>query len=53
MSTTLWIIIGVVVAFVLAYVLAMRNVFNQSRDAYKKVDYKKIRKWKKEDEEER
>lgn len=45
MDSTLWILLGVAVAFALAYVLAMRNVYRKSRELQEDVDYKKIRKW--------
>lgn len=52
LSTTLWIFLGIAVVFGLGYVFAMRNLARKSREADKRIDYSKIRKWKDEDSEE-
>jgi len=43
MTTAWWIALGVALLFGLGYVLAMRNVFRQSRELDKKIDYRKVR----------
>lgn len=45
MTTTLWIALGVAVLLVLGYVLAMRNLVQKSREADKRIDRSKLRKW--------
>ena len=43
MTTTWWIALGVALLFGLGYVLAMRNVYRQSRELDKKIDFDKVR----------
>jgi hypothetical protein len=43
MTTAWWIALGVALLFGLGYVLAMRNVYRQSRELDKKIDYRKVR----------
>lgn len=49
MSTTLWIVLGVVVVLVLGYVLGIRMLVRRSREQEKKIDYSKVRRWEDED----
>jgi uncharacterized protein YneF (UPF0154 family) len=49
-DTTLWIVLGVGVGVVVIYFVTMRVFFRQSRDADKKIDYSKVRKWNDEEE---
>jgi hypothetical protein len=49
-DTTLWIVLGVGVGVVVIYLVTMRVFFRQSRDADKKIDYSKVRKWNDEEE---
>ena len=50
MSTTLWTILAVAVAVAVFYVLAMRVLSRQSKEAVKKIDYSKVKEWKDEDD---
>ena len=50
MSTTLWIVLGIIVAVILIYLVTMRVFFRQSRDADKKIDFSKVREWKDDDD---
>lgn len=49
MSTTLWIVLGIMVVVILVYLVTMRVFFRQSRDADKKIDFTKVREWKDDD----
>lgn len=40
---------GILAAAVIVYLLTMRVFFRQSRDADKKIDFTKVRKWKDDD----
>ena len=46
MTTALWIFLAIAIFFGIAYVLAFRNVFRQSRELDKKIDLSKITEWK-------
>lgn len=49
MSTTLWIVLGVVVILVVGYVVGIRMLVGKSREQEKQIDYSKVRKWEDED----
>jgi uncharacterized membrane protein len=49
LSTTLWIVLGIVAVVVVLYFVTMRVFFRQSRDADKNIDMNKVREWKDED----
>jgi hypothetical protein len=50
MTTAWWIALGVALLCGLGYVLAMRNVYRQSRELDKKIDYRKVRPWQNSDD---
>ena len=50
MSTTLWIALAIAVVITAFYLLAMRVLSRQSREADKKIDYSKIKEWKDDDD---
>jgi len=50
LSTTLWIVLGIMVAVILIYLVTMRVFFRQSRDADRKIDFSKVREWKDDDD---
>lgn len=50
MSTTLWIVIGIIAAVIVVYLVTMRVFFRQSRDADKRIDFSKVREWKDDDD---
>lgn len=50
MSATLWIFLAVAVVALVAFVNYMRRLFRESREAEKRLDYSKMRKWEDEDD---
>lgn len=49
MSATLWIFLAVGLIALIAFVSYMRRLFRESREAEKRMDYSKMRKWEDED----
>ncbi|HUO81339.1 MAG TPA: hypothetical protein VM616_00605 [Gammaproteobacteria bacterium] len=49
MSTTLWVFGLVALIGLIAFVSYMRRLFRESREAEKRLDYSKMRKWEDED----
>lgn len=45
MSTTLWIFIAIALVALAAFVSYMRRLFRESREAEKRIDRSKLRKW--------
>jgi len=43
MNTTLWIVLSAAVILILSYLLAMRVLYQQSREVDKHIDFTKIR----------
>ena len=50
MSTTLWVLVPIAVIAVIAFMSYMRRLFRESREAEKRLDYSKMRKWEDEDD---
>ncbi len=45
MTTTLWIVLGVVLVLVLGYVFGIRMLVRKSREQEKRIDYSKVRRY--------
>ncbi len=52
MTTTLWIFLALAIFLVLGFALVMHNLFLRGREDEKHINYRKVRKWKDDDEKE-
>lgn len=50
MSTTLWVFVLIAAIALIAFVSYMRRLFRESREAEKRLDYSKMRRWEDEDD---
>ena len=50
MSTTLWVVVGIIGAVIVIYLLTMRVFFRQSQEEVKRIDYSKVKEWKDDDD---